>query len=357
MVKKESNESVVEKVQKYYRETLSTNKDLKTSACCTVDSFPDYIKEIISDIHEEVRSKYYGCGVVAPEVLKGKTILDIGCGTGHDCYILSKLVGPHGRVIGVDMTDEQLEVANRYIEYHRKKFGYSVANVEFKKGFIEDLGVLDIKKNSIDIVISNCVVNLSTQKAKTLKGVFDVLKPGGEFYFSDVYSDRRIPQNLAKNEVLYGECLSGALYINDFKRLARTSGFNDSRVVKKNPLVIEDKKIKEKIGNIVFYSITHRLFKIAELEDLCEDYGQSVIYKGTIEMSPHGFILDDHHYFERGRQKTVCGNTYLMLKQSRYQKHFDFYGDFDCHYGLFPDCEPTYSPLNSTKGTETSSCC
>ena len=353
---KETNKDIRKEVQKYYGEILQTNKDLKTSACCTAAGFPSYLKDIISEIHPEVREKYYGCGVVAPDALQGKTILDLGSGSGHDCYILSKLVGPSGRVIGVDMTDEQLEVANKYLEYHQKKFGYSLPNVEFKKGFIEELGALNLKDNSIDIVVSNCVLNLSTRKDQVLKGIFKLLKPGGEFYFSDVYSDRRIPTHLVNDAILYGECLSGALYVQDFIRLARTTGFTDPRVVKNTPLNIQEEKLKTKIGPINFFSTTYRLFKIEGLEDLCEDYGQSVVYKGHLEHSPNQFILDDHHCFETGKQHLVCGNTFLMLSKTRYKEYFEFYGDFHQHFGLFLDCGP--KAANSEDKLDNSlSCC
>lgn len=183
-------------------------------------------------------AKYYGCGFVIPEQLKGLRVLDLGCGSGRDCYVLAQWVGESGRVVGVDMTDEQLQVANTYINWHRERNGFSVANVEFHKGYIERLGDLGFDENSFDVIVSNCVINLSPNKEAVLREVYRLLKPGGEFFFSDVYSDRRIPQPLRQDQVLWGECLSGALYWNDFLRLSKNCGFID-------PRLYEDKYVKQ----------------------------------------------------------------------------------------------------------------
>ncbi len=129
-----------------------------------------------------------------PEVLEGCKVLDLGCGAGRDCYIVSKLVGPTGRVVGVDMTPELLETARRYVKVHTAKFGFSEPNVEFKQGYIEQLADLDLKSNYFDCIISNCVINLSPDKGAVLREAYRVLKPGGELYFSDVYADRRLPK-------------------------------------------------------------------------------------------------------------------------------------------------------------------
>jgi len=176
-------------------------------------------KQVLSKIHDEVLSKYYGCGSPIPPLEKGLVVLDLGSGTGRDCFVASAFVGETGKVIGVDMTEEQLAVANKHIEYHTKAFSLAKSNVEFKKGFIEDLKSIGIADNSVDVVISNCVINLSPDKQKVLSEVYRILKPGGELYYSDVFSDRRIPEELQKDKVLWGECLSGALYIEDFRRM------------------------------------------------------------------------------------------------------------------------------------------
>ncbi len=330
--------NITDQVKQYYGDFLQSNNDLKTDACCTAAETPDFLKAAMANIHEEVAAKYYGCGLVAPDVLEGMRILDLGSGSGRDCYLLAQLVGENGYVVGVDMTDAQLEVANAHIEWHREKFGYTVSNVEFKKGYIEKLDELDLADNSFDIVISNCVINLSTDKQAVLKEVFRVLKPGGEFYFSDVYADRRVPEALVNDPILYGECLSGAFYWNDFQNLAKQCGFTDPRLVEDRPLTIKNKEIEKLIGHIGFFSATYRLWKIDGLEPACEDYGQAVVYKGTIPAQSAAYLLDKHHFIEHGKMFPVCGNTYKMLKESRLAPHFEFYGNTQTHFGIFEGC-------------------
>ena len=330
--------NITEQVKAYYGDFLQSSNDLKTNACCTSTETPEFLKPALTNIHEEVAAKYYGCGLVAPDVLEGMRILDLGSGSGRDCYLLAQLVGETGYVLGVDMTDAQLEVANQHLEWHREKFGYAASNVEFIKGYIEKLDELNLEDNSFDIVISNCVINLSTDKQAVLNEVYRVLKPGGEFYFSDVYTDRRVPQALVKDPILYGECLSGAFYWNDFQNLAKSSGFTDPRLVEDRPLVIENKQIEDLIGHIDFFSATYRLWKIDGLEPACEDYGQAVVYQGSIVGREAAYLLDKHHYIERGKMFPVCGNTYKMLKESRLAPHFEFYGDTQTHFGIFAGC-------------------
>lgn len=336
-----------DQVQEYYGKTLQGSADLQTNACCTDSALPAYLKPVLANIHDEVMTRYYGCGLIAPDALHGMRILDLGCGAGRDVYALSALVGEAGTVIGVDMTDEQLAVANRHRDYHADKFGLRQSNVTFLKGYIEKLDELDLPDNSIDIIVSNCVINLSPDKAAVLREAHRLLKPGGELYFSDVYSDKRVPAELAADPVLYGECLGGALYWNDFQNLAKRCGFADPRLVEDRPISISNPVIEEKIGHIRFFSATYRLFKIDGLEPACEDYGQAVVYKGTVAHQPQVFRLDKHHLIQRGKIFPVCGNTYRMLQESRFRDHFDFIGNWDTHYGIFEGCG-TSLPYSAT---------
>jgi SAM-dependent methyltransferase len=265
---------------------------------------------------------------------------------------LSKLVGAKGQVIGVDMTSEQLEVANRHIDFHRQNFGFQKSNVTFKQGYIEDLSSAGIASNSVDVVVSNCVVNLSPDKESVFREVYRILKPGGEFYFSDVYANKRVPKHLLDDNTLLGECLAGALYTEDFRRLMYKAGFYDPRIVTKSQIALTDPVIARKIGMIDFQSITYRCFKIPELEDRCEDYGQVAYYLGSIENMPHSFALDDHHLFQTGKPHLVCSNTAFMLSHTRYSKHFRVEGDLSTHFGLF-DCATPSVTTSSTSGA----CC
>ncbi len=330
------DEAVQSSVQNYYGKVLESSADLQTNACCTPDDMPEFVKRVLSNVHDEVLMRYYGCGLVMPHALEGMRVLDLGCGAGRDVYALAQLVGPKGHVTGVDMTDEQLEVARAHQGWHSEKFGFE--NTSFHKGFIENLDDLPVEAGSFDVIVSNCVINLATDKEAVLRGAYRLLKPGGEMYFSDVYADRRVPQAMAEDEVLYGECLSGALYWNDFLTFAKRAGFDDPRLVAQRELTIENPVLEARVAPLRFNSSTYRLFKLEGLETACEDYGQAVIYKGTIEHAPHGFALDDHHYMESGKVFPVCGNTWKMLAETRHAEHFEFIGDFSTHYGIFEGC-------------------
>lgn len=345
-------------VQDYYGKQLQSSADLKTDACCDFSAIPGWLKPLLANIHPEVLSRYYGCGLVAPEELAGCRILDLGCGSGRDVYALAQLVGPQGEVVGLDMTDEQLTVAERYQAYHAEQFGY--ANVRFIKGYMEKLDELGLEPGSFDVIISNCVINLSLDKDAVLRGVHHLLKEGGEFYFSDVYADRRVPESVRNDPVLYGECLGGALYWNDFLRIARRSGFIDPRLVEDRPLTVTDSTLAAKVGSIRFFSATYRLFKLAQLESECEDYGQAVIYQGSLSNLPDRFLLDKHHDIETGKVFPVCGNTWHMLKSTRFADHFRFIGDFSRHYGLFEGCGgglPFDSGVSSSNTNGGAPCC
>ena len=286
------------------------------------------------------------------------------------------------------MTDEQLEVARTYAEdFTTKTLGYPQNNLKcvmtalcftffcsfsfvisitraiimvdvilihlccqthdffflfsrrFVKGFIEHIESAGIQDNSIDLAVSNCVINLSPDKPSVIKGVYNALRDGGELYFSDVYADRRIPESVREHKVLWGECLAGALYIEDFKRICHRVGFSDPRELKRSVIEVTDPELQEVIGPINFYSITYRCFKLPTLETLCEDYGQVAYYNGTIPGHPHTYELDNGHVFETGKPMLVCGNSASMLEETWLQGHFRVVGNRDRHYGLF-DCSP-----------------
>ncbi|MBI4005823.1 MAG: methyltransferase domain-containing protein [Gammaproteobacteria bacterium] len=347
---------MLENVRKYYGETLTGSEDLQTNACCTIETPPLYIRQILSEIHPEVTNRYYGCGLIVPEQLSGLNVLDLGCGAGRDCYLLSALVGVNGTVTGVDMTPQQLAIAKRHIDYHTRQFKYSKPNVRFLQGNLEALHLLDLDDASFDLIVSNCVINLCTDKAVVLRDAYRLLKAGGEMYFSDVYADRRIPESLAEDPDLYGECLSGAFYWNDFLTSAKQAGFLDPRLVKDRPVQIENPELAEKTGAIKFHSATYRLFKLDGLEPACEDYGQAVIYKGTIDQQPHEFKLDKHHILPAGKVFPVCGNTWRMLADTRFKDHFEFIGNWNTHYGIFKGCGLSV-PFTTERTNTGTGCC
>jgi ubiquinone/menaquinone biosynthesis C-methylase UbiE len=336
-----------EDVKNYYGKILKTNNDLKTSACCTAERLPDFIKTVIKDIEPEIIEKFYGCGSPIPNQLKNCTVLDLGCGSGRDVYVVSKLVGENGRSIGVDMTEEQLTIARKHKDAQMERFGFRKGNVDFRKGYIEDLQEAGIEDNSVDVVISNCVINLSPDKPRVFSEIFRVLKPGGELYFSDVFTNARVSKEFHDDALAYGECLGGALYIEDFRRMLTELGCLDYRVISKRRISIDDPAIAEKCKTVEFYSMTIRAFKLNDLEDRCEDFGQVAYYLGTMENCPNQFVLDDHHVFVTDKPLLVCGNTASMLSNTRFGKHFKIAGNTSRHFGLFP-CGPAADEANST---------
>ena len=349
----------LENSQNYYGKVLASSNDLRTDACATIAMPSSAILEALANVHEDVKARYYGCGLVVPQALEGCRVLDLGSGSGQDVYLLAQLVGPNGSVTGVDATPEQLAVAREHQEWHAERFGY--ANVDFVEGDIEKLGELGLEPESFDVIVSNCVINLVADKEAVFRAANTLLKPGGEIYFSDVYSDRRVPDHLLNDPVLHGECLSGALYWGDFDRIAKASGFTDPRLVTDRPLGINDRAVQAKLAGINFVSATYRLFKLAGLEPECEDYGQAVRYKGTVAGEERVFELDAHHEIEAGRVFSVCGNSWLMLAETRFAKHFEFIGDFSKHYGVFPGCgtaAPFGQATNEGAGSNSElSCC
>jgi len=334
-------------LREYYGRHLKGQSDLSQKACCT-DETQKRFKDILELIPAEVKAKHYGCGCPVPEDdLSGLRVLDLGSGAGVDAFILSRLVGPAGFVYGIDMTDEQLEVANRYVPVVMKDFEYRKPNVNFHKDFIEVAE--SIPDNSIDLVISDCVINLSPRKDLVFKTIHRVLKEGGEFYISDIAADRRVPEGIRNNAELVAECLGGAEYEHDWLDVIKDCGFLDPRMVSRVEVQ------RDVIGEpIVFYSITVRAFKFSEpLDRRCEDYGQVAVYRGTIPQQKARFIFDDHHMFEAHRPVPVCRNTARMLQETRLAPHFEVPSPVK-HFGLFPCGAPvSVSGAAESKG----SCC
>ena len=252
------------------------------------------------------------------------------------------------------MTDEQLAVARKHVAYHTSKFSLDKPNVDFRKGWIEDLATANLEDNSVDIIISNCVVNLSPDKESVFREIFRVLKPGGELYLSDVFTGRRVPEPLTTDPVLLGECLGGALYIEDFRRMLAKIGCLDYRAISKTAITLNNEDIQRKAGMIDFYSMTVRTFK-SDFEDIFENFGHVAYYNGTVPEFPHGFTLDNQHYFQTGIPVPICGNTYKMLSESRFGDHFKLTGDFTTHFGPF-DC--SVAPAQEgIPAKEDGSCC
>jgi len=219
---------IIEQVKEYYGKTLNSTDDLQTSACCcSTDSLPRQVREVLPLIADEILDKFYGCGSPLPPCLEGATVLDLGCGTGRDVYVASKLVGPSGRVIGVDMTDEQIAVARAHQNEQAERFGYASSNVEFKQGYIEDLAALGIADNSIDVVISNCVINLSDDKRQALREARRVLRPHGRLCVTDiVLADPGLDAETRRLTAPILGCTNGVLGVEEYLDALDNAGFS-----------------------------------------------------------------------------------------------------------------------------------
>ena len=329
-------DSITKGVRDYYEKIMTTRSDLGTNPCCYCNPaiVPSYLRPLLKKIHPEVQEQFCGCGLPIPHDLQNKTILNLSCGTGRDAYLLSQLVGSSGQIIGIETSEDQLSIACNYLDYHMKAFGYIKPNVTFQQGYIEDLKAVGISDDTVDIVIFNCAINISPQKEKIFREIFRVLKPGGELYFSDIFADRRIPRHLSDDSTLLAKCLGGAMYIDDFRRMLINIGCLTYRVTDNHKIDIKGLELLHKVGMINFQSMTIRIFN-CDFEDRCENYGHVAYYKGTAALSPHFFVLDDHHTFYTGIPYPVCSNTAKMLLETRYVEHFRIDGDFTTHYGSF----------------------
>ena len=312
----------------------------EAALCCPVE----YDSKYLEAIPEEVIQKDYGCGDPSKWLKEGEVVLDLGSGTGKICFIAAQVVGPKGKVIGIDMTDDMLEVSRRNAPIVAERIGYS--NVEFRKGRIQDLGLdldrldqvlqskpivssadflnLDtvseelrkkhplVESDSIDVVVSNCVLNLveSEQKSKLFKEIFRVLKRGGRAVISDIVSDEPVPEEMCKNAKLWSGCISGALTEESFLKAFEEAGFHGVELVK------FETKPWQTVDGIEFRSVTVQAFK--GKQGACFEHNQAVIYQGPFKSVQD----DDGHRFDRGIRMAVCDKTFKLLQREPYAGHF-----------------------------------
>ena len=257
----------------------------QTALCCPIN----YDTKFLKAIPQEVIEKDYGCGDPSRYLRAGETVLDLGSGAGKICFIAAQIVGAHGRVIGIDMTDAMLDVARRNAPIVAQRLGY--ANVKFRKGRIQDLALdlerLDqelkanpitdaatflaaddvveelrlshplVRTESIDVVISNCVLNLVETKSKSqlFREIFRVLRKGGRAVISDIVSDESVPASLQSNPELWTGCISGALTEEGFRDAFAIAGFNAIEILKR------EEKPWRIVDGIEFRSVTAQAFK------------------------------------------------------------------------------------------------
>ncbi len=270
--------------------------------CCSMELDPAEV----SHIPTEVMDRSYGCGspIALAQLVSGETTLDLGSGGGIDCFIAARKVGPSGRVIGVDMTDEMLAVANRNRTAVAEKLGYDV--VEFRRGFLEQIPV---ESKTIDLITSNCVINLSPDKKAVFREMWRVLKDHGRIVVSDIVSRETVPDHLRVNPRLWGECLAGALTEEEFVTYLEQAGFHGLQILKRD--------YWKKVGGCTFYSVTLRGFKF-EASAESRFTGQCAVYLG-----PQKAVMDEEgHLFPRNEPVEVSTDTAAKLSRPPYRGSF-----------------------------------
>ncbi|KAL9654565.1 hypothetical protein ABK040_006629 [Willaertia magna] len=344
--------SVYSEVMKHYSEKQA-GESLISNSCFTASKPHSIIQNLLKVIPEEVHEKFFGCGSPVPLGIKDLTVLDLGSGSGRDVFLASLLSGPKGKVTGVDMTKEQVELARRNIELFNKtaeQCNLQPSPIEFQEGFIEDLKGVGIENESVDLVTSNCVINLSPQKEKVLREVYRVLKFGGEFIFSDIYCDRRLNDETRKKLSMLGSCIGTVYYVNDFLSTCKRIGFKVIKELHRVELKAGNEELQQTIvGKTSFFSITFRLFKLANAEESEENYGQFVSYKGTISGYPLIYKLDRNLTFETNLPVAVSGNVASLLEESWLAKHFNVIGKRGEHYGEFNTTNSAVGEQNDYK--------
>uniref|UniRef100_A0A8C6SGM5 Arsenite methyltransferase n=1 Tax=Neogobius melanostomus TaxID=47308 RepID=A0A8C6SGM5_9GOBI len=309
-------------MQKYYGSRLESSCDLQTTAVssCSLSSMPQIVREALSLVHPEVIKKFFGCGLPFPAKLEECRVLDLGSGSGRDCFAFSKLVGPNGHVTGIDMTEEMITLSQQYIQYHQEKFGYMKPNVTFVQGYMEKLSEAGLQKDSFDVILSNCVICLCPDKLSVLKAAYSVLKEGGEMYFSDMYASKPVPDHMKQDAVLWGEGMAGSLYWQDFISLAVSVGFSTPHLVSASQIIVQNDELKAKAGDIQYASATYRLFKLPN-KPVCAE--AEVTYKGTIHGFQEQLNFDSSHNFKKDMPTTVNGEVALILQSSRFSPDFE----------------------------------
>jgi len=286
-------------VQAYYSKAA---EQPQADLCCPTK----YDPSLASHIPQEVLDRFYGCGspVELADLKPGETYLDLGSGAGIDCFIAAKPVGATGKVIGVDMTDEMLKVAHRNQPLVAERLGYDV--VEFRKGFLEQIPV---DSKSIDIVTSNCVVNLSPTKRRVFSEIWRVLNDHGRIVISDIVSIKAVPPRLKVNPDLWGECIVGALTEEEFISYLEEAGFYGVSILKKT--------FWKTVQGFDFYSVTVSGFKFEKKEG-CQYDGQRAVYLGPMK----AIVDEEGHLFPRGVEVEVCTDTAAKLSKAPYQGSF-----------------------------------
>jgi len=270
--------------------------------CCPTS----YDPQDTSHIPQAVIDRFYGCGspVARCGLAEGETYVDLGSGAGIDVFIAARKVGATGHAIGIDMTDRMLSVARENRPIVAQNLGFDV--VDFRKGFLEEIPV---EAASADCVTSNCVINLSPDKERVLRGIWDILNDGGRVVISDIVADRKVPPHQKVDGRLWGECLSGALSEEAFLSLLRRVGFHGAEVLRRAAW--------RTVEEVNYMTVTVRAWKF-EKKAGCVFIGQRAMYLGPFE----AVIDEEGHRFPRGEAIEVCTDTAAKLGAAPYASSF-----------------------------------
>jgi ubiquinone/menaquinone biosynthesis C-methylase UbiE len=364
----------------------SASQAAEPALCCPVQYDDSYLKVLPKELIE----RDYGCGDPSQFVEQGETVLDLGSGGGKICYIASQVVGPSGRVIGVDMNDDMLALARKFQPQISTAIGHD--NVEFHKGRIQDLALdLDafeaylaehpvqsveewqraqthaeqlrlgepmVESNSVDVIVSNCVLNLvnAEDRRQLFAEMHRVLRRGGRAVISDIVSDESVPESLRNDPELWSGCISGAFVEEEFLAAFADAGFYGMEILTRQ------EEAWATVEGIEFRSMTVRAFK--GKEGPCRDHHQAVIYTGPWKC----VVDDDGHTLKRGARMAVCQKTFDIYTQEPYRDHIvpvpprdevpdAMAEEYDCHRNAVRHARETKGAAADATQLPGDSCC